>query len=267
MFRFTTIFLFFLSLSVIDASYVQANDACDTFPYKHITNGELDDWDPASFDIHELSGIRFATENDKEKLYIAMYIIDQSVQRRIAQAGMQLMIDVKGKKRESTYIEFPVKKDPLSEIPAPDLQGQNQSFTERLAASMLFLKKKGFKDQLQEIEMELAGTASDIMLSFGWDERNVLYIEYEIPLKRLAVLDNLMGKEITVGFKLKAQESLPLPPKPVTPIGSFNARLVGVPAGSSPPTSRTTSTQNANPTPANKILQPQQLFWMKHILN
>jgi len=267
MFRFTTIFLFFLSLSVIDASYVQANDACDTFPYKHITNGELDDWDPASFDIHELSGIRFATENDKEKLYIAIYIIDQSVQRRIAQAGMQLMIDVKGKKRESTYIEFPVKKDPLSEMPAPDLQGQNQSFTERLAASMLFLKKKGFKDQLQEIEMELAGTASDIMLSFGWDERNVLYIEYEIPLKRLAVLDNLMGKEITVGFKLKAQESLPLPPKPVTPIGSFNARLVGVPAGSGPPTSRTTSTQNANPTPANKILQPQQLFWMKHILN
>ncbi|MGM2628827.1 hypothetical protein ACS2QL_30455, partial [Bacillus cereus group sp. Bce038] len=74
------------------------------------------------------------------------------------------MIDVKGKKRESTYIEFPVKKDPLTEMPASDLQAQNQSFTERLAASMLFLKKKGFKDQLQDIEMELAGRASDIML-------------------------------------------------------------------------------------------------------
>jgi hypothetical protein len=256
MFRFTTIFLFFLSLSVIHASNVQANDACDTLPYKHTTNGELDDWDPASFDIHELSGIRFATENDKEKLYIAMYIIDQSVQKRIAQAGMQVMIDVKGKKRESTYIEFPVKKDPLTEMPASDLQAQNQSFTERLAASMLFLKKK-----------ELAGRASDIMLSFGWDERNVLYIEYEIPLKKLAAVENLVGKEISVGFKLNAQESLPLPPKPVTPIGSFNAKLVSVPAGSGPPASRTTSTQNANPTPANKILQPQQLFWMKHVLN
>ena len=267
MFRFTTIFLLFLSLSVIDASDVQANDACDTLPYKHTTNGELDDWDPASFDIHELSGIRFATENDKEKLYVAMYITDQSLQKRIAQAGMQLMIDVKGKKRESTYIEFPVKKDPLSEMPAPDLQAQNQSFAERLAASMLFLKKKGFKDQLQDIEMELAGRASDIMLAFGWDERNVLFIEYEIPLKRLAAVENLVGKEITVGFKLNAQESLPLPPKPVTPIGSFNAKLVGVPAGSGPPASRTTSTQNANPTPANKILQPQQLFWMKHVLN
>jgi hypothetical protein len=252
---------------VINASHVQANDACDTLPYKHTTNGELDDWDPSSFDIHELSGIRFATENDKEKLYIALYVVDQSVQRRIAQAGMLLMIDVKGKKRESTYIEFPVKKDPLSEMPASDLQAQNQSFTERLAASMLFLKKKGFKDQLQDIEMELAGRASDIMLSFGWDERNVLYIEYEIPLKRLAAVENLVGKEITVGFKLNAQESLPLPSKPVTPVGSFSARLVGVPAGSGPPASRTTSTQNANPTPANKILQPQQLFWMKHVLN
>ncbi len=267
MFRHTTIFLLFLSLSVIRVADVRANDACDTLPYKHITNGELDDWDPASFDIHELSGIRFATENDKEKLYIALYIIDQSVQKRIAQAGMLLMIDVKGKKRESTYIEFPVKKDPLSEMPAPDLQAQNQSFAERLAASMLFLKKKGFKDQLQDIEMELVGTASDIMLSFGWDERNVLYIEYEIPLKRLAATENLVGKEITVGFKLHAQESLPQPPKPVTQIGSFNARLVGVPAGSGPPTSRTTGTQNTNSTPPNKILQPQQIFWMKHILN
>jgi hypothetical protein len=252
---------------VIGASDVQANDACDTLPFKHSTNGELDDWDPASFDIHELSGIRFATENDKEKLYIAMYIIDQSVQKRIAQAGMLIMIDVKGKKRESTYIEFPVKKDPLSEMPDPDLQGQNQSFTERLAASMLFLKKKGFKGQSQDIEMELAGTASDIMVSFGWDERNVLYIEYEIPLKRLAAVENLMSKEITVGFKLNAQESLPLPPKPVTPIGSFSARLVGVPAGSGPPSSRTTSNQNTNSAPANKILQPQQLFWMKHVIN
>lgn len=267
MFRFTTIFLLFLSLSVTNASNVLANEACDTLPYKHTTNGELDDWDPASFDIHELSGIRFATENDKEKLYIAMYITDQSVQKRIAQAGMQVMIDAKGKKRESTYIEFPVRKDPLSEMPASDLQAQNQSFTERLAASMLFLKKKGFRDQLQDIEMELAGRVSDIMLSFGWDERNVLYIEYEIPLKRIAAVENLVGKEITVGFKLNAQESLPLPPKPVTPIGSFNAKLVGVPAGSGPPVSRTTSTQNANPTPANKILQPQQLFWMKHVLN
>lgn len=267
MFRFTTIFLLFLSLSVTNASNVLANEACDTLPYQHTTNGELDDWDPASFDIHELSGIRFATENDKEKLYIAMYITDQSVQKRIAQAGMQVMIDAKGKKRESTYIEFPVRKDPLSEMPASDLQAQNQSFTERLAASMLFLKKKGFRDQLQDIEMELAGRVSDIMLSFGWDERNVLYIEYEIPLKRIAAVENLVGKEITVGFKLNAQESLPLPPKPVTPIGSFNAKLVGVPAGSGPPVSRTTSTQNANPTPANKILQPQQLFWMKHVLN
>lgn len=267
MFRFTTIFLLFLLLSVTYASDVLANEACDTLPYQHTTNGELDDWDPASFDIHELSGIRFATENDKEKLYIAMYITDQSVQKRIAQAGMQVMIDAKGKKRESTYIEFPVRKDPLSEMPASDLQAQNQSFTERLAASMLFLKKKGFRDQLQDIEMELAGRVSDIMLSFGWDERNVLYIEYEIPLKRIAAVENLVGKEITVGFKLNAQESLPLPPKPVTPIGSFNAKLVGVPAGSGPPVSRTTSTQNANPTPANKILQPQQLFWMKHVLN
>ena len=267
MFRHTTIFLLFLSLSIIRVADVQAKGAYDTLLYKHITNGELDDWDPASFDIHELSGIRFATENDKEKLYIAMYIMDQSVQKRISQAGMLLMIDMKGKKKESTFIEFPVKKDPLSEIPATDVQGQDQSYIERLAASMLFMKKRGFKDQSQEIEMELVGTTSDIMLAFGWDEKNVLYIEYEIPLKRLAAVENLIGKEITVGFKLNAQESLPQPPKPVTQIGSFNARIVAVPAGSAPPTSRTTGNQTNNATPANKILQPQQLFWMKHVFN
>ncbi|MBL0883904.1 MAG: hypothetical protein IBJ16_11260 [Chitinophagaceae bacterium] len=267
MFRNINIFLFFLTLSVFGMVNVQATNVCDTLPIKHITNGELDDWDPASFDIHDLSGIRFAAENDKTKLYVAMYIMDPSLQKRMALAGMQLLIDVKGKKRESTYIEFPVKKDPLSELPAPDLEGQNTSFTERLAAGMLLLKKKGFKDQSQEIEMELIGTESDILLSFGWDERNVLYIEYEIPLKRLAITEDFIGKEIMVGFKLNAQESLPQPPKAVTQIGSFNARLVGVPAGSGPPSARTTGAQNSNSPPPNKILQPQQIFWMKHVLN
>jgi hypothetical protein len=268
MFRYNVILLIFLSLGIIRVSDIQANDVCDTLPLKHITNGELDDWDPASFDIHEVSGIRFATENDKEKLYVAMYIVNKSVQSRISQAGMQLMIDIKGKKRESTYIEFPVKKEPLTASFNQNVQGQDQSFTDRLAASMLFLKKKGFKDQLQDIEIEPVGTASDIQLSFGWDERNILYIEYEIPFKRLALMEGLTGKEISVGFKLNAQESLPQPPSPAVPIGSFNARLVAVPAGSMPPaSSRTNGIQNSNAGSTNKILEPQQLFWMKHVLN
>ncbi len=266
MFRHTTIFLLFLSACMIRVYDVHANNVKDTIPLQHVTNGELDDWDPASFDIHDLTGIRFATENDKEKLYVAIYIMDISVQKRISQAGMHLLIDIKGKKRESTYIEFPVKKEPLSEIPTSDVQDQGQSFTERLAAGMLFLKKRGFKDQIQDTEMELVGTTTDIKVAFGWDERNVLYIEYEIPLKRVAA-EGLIGKEITVGFKLNAQESLAQLPKPVTPVGSFNARLVAVPAGSGPPASRTTINQNTNSTPSNKIVQPQQLFWMKHVLN
>jgi hypothetical protein len=267
MFRFTTIFLLFLPLSIICVSDVQAIGICDTLPVQHTTNGELDDWDPASFDIHEPSGIRFATENDKEKLYVAMYIINPSIQKRICNTGMQLMIDAKGKKRESTYIEFPIKKEGLTDIPAYDTQGQDQSYTERLAASMLFLKKRGFKDQTQEIEMAPVGAASDIALAFGWDERNILYIEYEIPLKRLAVAESLIGKEMMVGFKLNSQESLPEQPKPVTRVGSFDARLVAVPAGSGPPATRTANAIPSNSTSGNKISAPQQLFWLKHVLN
>lgn len=240
---------------------------------KHSTDAVLDDWDPSAFDIHEASGIRMAADNDADKLYIAMYITNKDVQKRMMLGGMQLFVDTKAKKRESTFVEFPVQKTPeeaaafftgeLTEKSASDAQ----AFREQMAGSMLFLKKTGFKGQQFDTELQSINMPNEIMVSFGWDERSIMYIEYEIPLSKLGGKESLLHKSLSLGFKLKSIERMAPPNQPIR----YETRLIGVPVNGSQGVrlnqggsniAGTSNLRTGQPSPKPSI--SEQSFWLKH---
>ncbi len=251
---------FFCKLSNTSAKGIH-----DTIPVKHSTDAVLDDWDPSSFDLHEPSGIHMAIENDTEKLYVAMYVTKREVQKILALAGVRLLIDVKGKKKEATYIEFPLQKDPqTAALAIAEMENNESGNPDQLSKHMFLLKKNGFKNQLQETEIQAITAPTDIQISFGWDEKSVLYIEYEIPFKSITDYTTLKNKEITVGFKINALEVPPPEPKSVV----TTTKIVAIPVGSiSPSNFRTPSNRDFSKVATTKALSQQQSFWMKHQVN
>lgn len=258
-----------LTVGLLLAAHKESNATitADTV-VKHSTDGVLDDWDPSAFDIHEATGIRMAADNDADKLYVAMYIVNQDVQKRLMLGGMQLMIDTKAKKKESTYINFPIEKT-AQEI-AVYLSPKNTAttndfkvFRDQLSEGMLFLKKTGFKGQQFDTELQTINLPNEININFGWDERSVLFIEYEIPFSKLGDKANLLNKPITVGLKLAAVN---LPAASDQPM-KVSTKVIAMPMNGGMPSSAnfgTSTTGFRTNQPINKSTIPEQMFWLKH---
>jgi hypothetical protein len=97
------------------------------------------------------------------------------------QSGINLYIDIKGKKKENTGIEYPVESN--------------------LGSMKLF----GFSNSEPAILSIISeGTVN---IAFSWDSSNVLHVEYNIPLQLLEeTVSGLNNKKISVGWKLNESE-------------------------------------------------------------
>lgn len=260
-----------LSLTMGISCTAFASQITDTVIKKHVTDAVLNEWQPASFETHQGSGIKYAVQNTVDKLYLAMQIVDQEVQRRIMLTGMYLYIDPKGKKKESTNIEFPIQKS-IGEIAAlMPRRGTNNStydvkvFRDQMVGSMLFLKRTGFIGQQSETEIQSIDLANEISLSFGWDESNVMYLEYEIPFSRIGTTESLANKNISLGIELRAADlSNSSSAQPV----QTSSRIVAVPAGSRPSSNSRTGGGDfrANQASSSSSISKQS-FWIKHQMN
>ena len=263
--------LVILSIAMGISSSVLAFSHTDTVVKKHVTDAVLDDWQPQLFETHQGSGIKYAVQNSTDKLYLAIQVADQDVQRRIMLTGMYLFIDTKGKKKESTNIEFPIQKS-VTEIAAfMPRRGSNnagfdsKAFRDQMIGSMLFLKRTGFIGQQTETELQSIDLPNEISLSFGWDESNIMYIEYEVPLSRLGTAEALINKNISLGFELRAVDlSSSFSAQPV----QTTTRIVAVPAGTRPSSNSRTGGGDfrANQASSNSNISKQS-FWIKHQMN
>jgi hypothetical protein len=267
--RYLTILSTMIVLMCLHSKDLHAHRSLPDTVIKHSTDAVLDDWDPSAFDIHEASGIRMAADNDTEKLYIALYITNKDVQKRVMLGGMQLFIDTKAKKKEGTFIEFPVQKTPqelaqyFSVKTAEQSSSDVQTFREQMAGSMLFLKKTGFKGQQYDTELQPINTPNEIMVSFGWDDRSIMYIEYEIPFNKLGEKVSLVNKPLSVGIKLNAVNS----PTPSEQPMRTSTKVIAMPLSAGPPSSAnfgTSTTGFRTNQPINKSTFPEQSFWLKH---
>lgn len=268
--RHFTILSVIVILLCLQGKYLYAHTLSSDTVVKHSTDAVLDDWDPSAFDMHEASGIRLAADNDADKVYLALYITNKDVQKRIMLGGMHLFIDTKAKKRESTFIEFPVQKTPqeiaayFSGKTAEQATGDLQAFREQMAGSMLLLKKAGFKGQQYDVELQSINMPDEIRISFGWDERSIMYIEYEIPFTKLGGKASLLNKPLSVGLKLNA---INLPSDADKQPMRTSTKVIAVPVSTGLPSSATFGTSTTGfrtNQPINKSTFPEQFFWLKH---
>jgi hypothetical protein len=147
----------------------------------HQLDGNVVEWPVEKFITDKETKTRFATDNNDQFLFLALAIPDVPTQKKIMQSGINLYVDIKGKKKESQGIEYPVAGNPGS------------------------MRLFGFSDS----EPVTLSTNSEgtVNIAFAWDSSNVLHIEYNIPLKLLEkTISGLNNKKISVGWKLNESE-------------------------------------------------------------
>ena len=147
----------------------------------HQLDGIIEEWPAEKFITDKETKTRIATDNDDQFLFLALTILDVPTQRNIMQSGINLYVDIKGKKKESLGIEFPVAANP---------------------GSMRLFGISGSEPAILPTSSE-----GNTNIAFSWDSSNVLHIEYNIPLKMLQkTVSELANKKISVGWKLNESE-------------------------------------------------------------
>ena len=213
------------------------NRVSDSAKITHVIDGNISEWKIEKFETDRETELMYSIDHDATNLYLAMKVPNQGTQMKMMMNGMSLFLDKKGKRKEGTGIEFPIKKEgggrdfsgggvrggrgggstatPGAERPDP------KQMRENLAATMILLKTFGFDDQ--EDKTQLISTPNGISVAFDWDDANNFYLEYSVPISFLGTTAALNGKPLGIGWKINGMALV---------VTGSTTELVGVPAGS-----------------------------------
>lgn len=186
----------------------------------HSLDGKINEWPAQKFEADAATQLKYAVDNDKQNLYLALRIPGFREQMRIMRQGMELYLDLKEKKKESKGIEFPVKREQSADNQVMNFRSQenNESGEQtpeqrkammkvmraEMALNLNTIKVFGFsEDKSEEQGLAMPGSAN---VAFAWDSTDVMNIEYKIPLSFLGDLSAVEQKEINVGWKLNGFE-------------------------------------------------------------
>jgi len=200
------------------------------------------EWPREKFTIDKATKIRYAIDNDSQMLFLALNISDKTAQQIIMQKGMSLFIDVKGKKKESHGVQFPLGMENVSNI-----------------GNMKVFGFTNIEPVIQNVKTE-----GIINIAIGWDSSYALNIEYYVPLKMLeGSVTELNNKKISIGWKLKEND---MTSDNIAPV-STTSRVVAVqaPAGSRPPNNRNVGLSQSN-TPPQTNTSKSQSIWTTHTI-
>ncbi len=212
---FIVLMLFILFSSFNNPTSLQSKNnliTIDTVIKAHVIDGIISEWSTDKFINDKGTDISYAVENDATNLFVALKISNLRTQYRLLKYGMNLFIDLKGKHKESTTIEFPLKSTinngsfSVNEYEDKKSDLDPKKFNEQFALKLLFMKVSGFEGEQEE---KTVGLINDnfINVATDRDEANTMYVEYGIPLKELGTVANLTGKKISIGIKLNAPDN------------------------------------------------------------
>jgi len=195
--------------------------ASDTSIIQHVQDGKLLEWPSEKFTADNETRIKYAIDNDSRNLYIAMLVPDYATQMKMMRTGMTVYIDLKGKKKESRGIEFPVKPDrgqdfTPTEGPRPARsEGEEQNASKREANRLMMRNSMAIK-QLNTIKFfgfgetesvqQVLDVPGSIQVAYKCDTTEAMEIEYCIPLSLLGDAASLHQKLISIGCKIHAME-------------------------------------------------------------
>lgn len=226
----------------------------------HVLDGNIKEWSNNKFETDDVSKVQYCIDHDAVNLYMALKIPDEVTQIKIMTQGMKMFIDKKGKRKESTGVEFPIKRP--NEGPMR-MQGPGSTdmaaIKESVTPWMIFLKTFGLNDTPDK--SQLVSTENSINIAFDWDEAGILSIEYRAPFDLLGGRAAVDGKPLAIGWKILGSEEVRRPTV-------IQSEIIAVPANGA--TSRAGTGRNSNialasagrdfPQPATRR-GPDQNFW------
>ncbi len=246
-----------LCISLLSNTLFAAVPVEDSVKILHTTDGDITEWKKDKFETDKETEILFAVDHDANNLYLALKVPSQQTQMKLMRGGMSLFIDKKGKRREGTGVQFPFKND------SNPFEGGNfdpKAVREKLMPGMIFLRTFGFDD---EDKTQLITQQNGVNIAFDWDESDVMYIEYQVPMSLLGKPADLNGKAIAVGWKINGAEGTGRQPTIV------RTELVAVPAGTRPggnSAGRTGSGRSASMDMGSANAPRDLSFWTKYSL-
>jgi hypothetical protein len=185
----------------------------------HKQDGIINEWPSSKFETDISTDISYAIDNDSTNLYLALNIPNQGIQMKLMRTGMNLYIDLKGKKKEGRGISFPVKDENVAsdktsfvnaagtedanatnDVLQPQRQTDIKAARSAMALRLTYMSVFGFEGiENHDQGLQMPGS---INISFAWDSADVMHIEYAVPLKMLEDAAALKNKEIAVGWKI-----------------------------------------------------------------
>lgn len=228
--------LFFLPLALISLSFsgprfIAAKPAVaitnDSTIINHKLDGKIEEWPSVRFTSDKETEIQYAIDNDATDLFIALNIPNQRTQFKLMRNGMTFYIDLKGKKKGSHGVQFPVKNGEADlNMPKGNRQNRGQSTGDEqkkpdikmirnmLSLNMVQLKVFGLSDQYPDGQQLLI--PGSVNVAFSFDSVDVMHIEYLVPLAMIGDKNTLDNHEAGFGWKVLAFEK----PKPADDAGS-----------------------------------------------
>ncbi len=239
----------------------------DSVKMVHVIDGNISEWNPSKFEMDPRSKTFFSADNDGQNLYVVLKISDPRMQIKMMTGGMSMFIDKKGKKREGSGIQFPLKSNlPSSSGRGGEAGAMNpRQVGEKVAPRLLFVRPFGLENLEDDKMILLSPSPGMINIAYDWDEANNMYIEYLVPLSFIGPAASLNGKPLSIGWQVHAGEtpSGGNQPNDAAAATATTSKVVRVPAGSPPPSiERTRSTSNfAQDNGAN-----EPIMWTKYVL-
>ncbi len=249
-----------------------------TSKISHVLDGNSSEWKADKFEMDKETGITFSVDHDANNIYLVVKVKDQALQMKLMTQGMNLYIDRKGKKREGTGIEFPLKREGGGFGGGRPRGGDGQGggsapnpveIRERLASTMILLKVFGLEGV--DDQQQLIGIPNGVSLAFDWDAADILCIEYLVPVRFIGASSALNGKPLGIGWKINGID---------IPAGGGDGRtvvtqqLVAVPAGrggggggAARGGNTGASRANAPSFDSNDSRFKEQSFWTKYVIN
>jgi hypothetical protein len=179
-----------------------------------VIDGNAGEWPAASFRTNKDGYMVYSAANDTSAFYICVKIKDEQQQMRIMRSGMELWIDVKGKKKRETGIRFPLSHS------LPSLDHRNMATDGRpdlkkirlmFLVQMKEMETVGFREGLNGTQNNKVNK-SGIIAVINWDSVNTMVYEARIPFRTLNVDINTLD-HVSLGVIMKAL------PKPQGPNG------------------------------------------------
>jgi hypothetical protein len=237
--------LAFMPMACMLAAKTMAHpySANDSAKVAHVTDGKIDEWKIEKFETDPTTKMQYAVDHDGENLYVAVKISDQFVQGRIMAFGMSMFIDKKGKKKEGSGIEFPLKSSMGGFNRGGGGGASPREARDAKASTMIFLKPFGMEN-LEE-KLYLVSQPGLVNLDFSWDDADNMYIEYVVPFIYIGSTASLKDKPLSIGWKMRegaaaGQGGQGGAPGSETPGGTTTTRIAAVPGGSTPSAGTTT---------------------------